>query len=477
MTQTTAPQRHHGHGLRHGAMSGGEVVAQAIANIAPSAVIAFSVAGIFASAGNASWLSFTLATVVILAVGYCISQFAKRRASAGSLYNYAAQGFGPLGAYVTGVTLIIGCFGIASGSLAGAVYHFNAFLAGIGLTIHNTVWNVVLAVVIGGLATLFTVWGIRMSARISLILEVISITIITVMLVIVLFAGKGPIFDSSQLTLEGATPHGIAVGMVLAILGFVGFSSSDALGREARNPFKAIPRAIMWSAAGVGLLYIFASYTQVAGYRALGDLGASGNPLDELAVAVGMPGWFRPVLSLGVTASFFAVVVAPINVIGRIVFVMGKEGVLPGSLGHTHRTQQTPHRAILAVAPLAVALTALLFALGVDGMEIVVNVDTYGTYGYMVAYAVVALAAPIFLRREGVRVPFIWPCAIVSVIGMVYVFYVNVVPWPAWPLNFVVLAFLVTFAVALGWYGYVRTARPSVAQTIGTTETDFAEMS
>ncbi|MGI5487055.1 APC family permease [Microtetraspora malaysiensis] len=477
MTQTSVPTSSAEHGLRRGAMSGGEVVAQAIANIAPSAVIAFSVAGIFATSGNASWLSFALATIVILAVGYCISQFAKRRASAGSLYNYAAQGLGPLGAYVTGVTLIIGCFGIASGSLGGAVYHFNAFLSSIGLTIENTAWNVFLALVIGGLAILFTVWGIRMSARISLILEVISIAIITIMLVIVLVAGEGPVFDADQFSLSGATPHGIAVGMVLAILGFVGFSSSDALGREARNPFKAIPRAIMWSAAGVGVLYIFASYVQVSGYRVLGDLGASGNPLDELAVAIGMPGWFRPVLSLGITASFFAVVVAPINVLGRIAFVMGKEGVLPASLGRTHRTQQTPHRAILAIAPLAVLLTALLFALDVDGMEITVLVDTYGTFGYMVAYAIVALAAPIFLRREGAKASLIWPCVAVSVVGMAYVFYVNVVPWPAWPLNFVICAFLATFAVALGWYGYLKAARPSVAQTIGTTETDFAEMS
>ncbi|GII92833.1 APC family permease [Sinosporangium siamense] len=474
MSETTLPRQDRG--LRKGAMSGGEVVAQAIANIAPSAVIAFTVAAIYASAGNASWLSFALATVVILAVGYCISQFAKRRASAGSLYNYAAQGLGPFGAFVTGIALLIGCFGIASGSLGGAVYHFNAFLSSIGITIQNTAWNVALALVIGALAILFTVWGIRLSARVSLILEIVSIAIITIMLFVVLFASGGPVVDDAQLSLSGATPHGVALGMVLGILGFVGFSSADALGREARNPFKAIPRAIMWSAFGVGLLYVFAAYTQVAGYRVLGDLGASGNPLDELAVATGMPGWFRPVLSLGITASFFAVVVAPINVIGRIVFVMGKEGVVSRSLGRTHHNQRTPHRAILAIAPFAVLLTALLLGLGVDGMSIVVNVDTYGTYGYMVAYAVVAVAALIYLRREGVRLPLLWPAVLVSVVGMAYVFYVNVVPWPSWPLNFVVIAFFVTMAVAVAWYAYLKVARPAVTQAIGTTETDFPEM-
>ncbi|WP_283136919.1 APC family permease [Rhizohabitans arisaemae] len=476
MTQTVNRPPQADRGLKRGAMTGGEVVAQAIANIAPSAVIAFSVVAIYATAGNASWLSFALATVVILAVGYCIAQFAKRRASAGSLYSYAAQGLGPFGAYVTGIALLIGCFGIASGSLGGAVYHFNAFLSSLGLTIENTAWNVALALVIGALAILFTVWGIRISARVSLILEIASIAIIVVMLVVVLFHANTPTIDSAQLSLEGASTHGIAVGMVLGILGFVGFSSADALGREARNPFRAIPRAIMWSALGVGLLYIFATYTQVAGYRILGDLGASGNPLDELAVATGMPAWFRPVLSLGITASFFAVVVAPINVIGRIVYVMGKEGVVSGRLGRTHPSQQTPHRAILTIAPVAVLLTAFLLAIGVDGMSIVVNVDTYGVYGYMVAYAVVAAAAPIYLRRQGVRLALIWPATLVSVLGMIYVFYVNVVPWPAWPINLVLTAFFISMAVAIAWYAYLRVSRPAVTRAIGTTETDFPEM-
>jgi len=66
----------------------------------------------------------------------------------------------------------------------------------------------------------------------------------------------------------GSSFQGIASGMVLGILGFVGFSSADALGREAKEPYKAIPRAIMWSALGVGVLYVFAAYTQIA---VLGD--------------------------------------------------------------------------------------------------------------------------------------------------------------------------------------------------------------
>ncbi|WP_223693007.1 APC family permease [Leifsonia poae] len=470
-TTTTAPPADAG--LRRGAMGGAELVAQAIANIAPSAVIAFTAAAIFVTAGNGTWVSFALATVIILAVGYCISQFAKRRASAGSLYNYAAAGLGPFGAFLTGVTLVIGCFGIAAGSLSGSVIYLGTVLNQLGVPISGVWGQILLAIVLGGLAALFTMRGVRLSARVSLVLEIVSVTIITVLLIIALVHAGPAAFDPAQFALTGAAPQGVAVGMVLAILGFVGFSSADALGREARNPFKAIPRAIMWSALGVGVLYVFAAYTQVA---VLGDkLGTSASPLDDIAHVVGMPGWFSPVLNLGVAASFFAVVVAPLNVIGRIVYVMGKEGVAPRMFGATHERNLTPHRALLTFAPLVVAVPVVLYLFGVDANDVLVWVDTFGTFGYMVAYAAVAIAAPIFLRRLGVKNWLLWPCTVLAVGAMAYVFYANVFPVPAFPLNIIPLLFLAIVAIAIARYVWLRKNRPAVIAAIGTTETDVLE--
>jgi len=454
-------------------MGGAELAAQAIASIAPSAVIAFTAAAIFLSAGKATWVSFVLATVVILAVGYTISQFAKRRASAGSLYTYASLGLGPFGAYLTGISLIIGCWGIAAGSLGGSSTYMITVLNQLGVPISGPVAGVVVTLILGALAILFTIRGIRLSARVSLTLELISITIITILLVIsVVYLGPKAI-DPTQFSLDGISFSNIAFGMTLGILGFVGFSSADVLGREAKNPFKAIPRAIMWSAVGVGVLYVFAAYTQVA---LLGDgLGTSASPLDDMATMVGMPAWFNPILNLGVAASFFAVVVAPINVIGRIVYVMGKEGVAPRALGITHSTALTPHRAILVFGPAAVALTAIMFAAGVPGMNIVVWVDTFGTYGYMVAYAAVAIAAVVWLRRQQIRNWLVTVCAVVAVASMAYVFYTNVFPVPAFPFNIIPWIFVVILAVAIGWYLFLRARRPEVIAAIGTTEVDVLD--
>jgi len=457
-------------GLRRNVMSGAELAAQAIASIAPSAVIAFTAAAIFAGAGNGTMLSFLLATIVILCIGWCVVVFARRNASAGSLYTYVAKGLGPLGAYLAGIALLIGCWGIAAGSLGGAVSYSADLLAGFGLPTTSLAAHSTLAIVLGGLATLFTIRGIRLSARVSLVLELLSIAIILVLLVAALASSGERAWSPAQFSLYGVPFQGVASGMVLGILGFVGFSSADALGREAKNPYRAIPRAVMWSAALVGLLYLFSAYTQIA---VLGDdLATVASPLQALTERTGMPDWFTAVLNFGVAASFFAVVVAPLNVIGRIVYVMGKEGVVHEALGRTHETHLTPHRVLLIFGPAAIVLDVILLGLNVTPMDIVVWVDTWGTYGYMVAYALVAAACMRYVRQQNLPKRLVDSCALVAIIAMSYVFFANVWPTPDYPLNVMPYLFLACMLIALIWYGWLKQNHPHVIKRIGETETD-----
>ena len=471
MTQTT--ERKADAGLREGVMSGPELAAQAIASIAPSAVIAFTAAAIFLGAGNGTMFAFLLATVVILCVGYIVSMFARQHASAGSLYTYVAKGLGPTGAFAAGVALLIGSWGIAAGSLGGAVSYASDLLQIFGIPATGTVWLVVLAIVIGGLATFLTIRGIRISARAPLVLELVSVFIILVLLIAALIWLGPDAWDPAQFSFEGVPFQGVAAGMVLGILGFVGFSSADALGREARNPHTAIPRAIMWSAVVVGVLYVFAAYTQIA---VLGDeLGEVASPLQAINERIGMPGWFAPILVFGVAASFFAVVVAPLNVVGRIIYVMGKEGIVPERFGRTHETHLTPHRVLLIAGPAAILLDVILLIAGTHPMDIVVWVDTYATYGYMVAYALVAVAGVIYTRKHAMPNTFIWIAAIVAVVAMAYVFFANVWPVPAFPINILPYLFIVTMLLAFLRFWWIKANRPEVLKNVGNTHTEMLE--
>lgn len=470
MTDSTAPQDN---GLRQGVMTEPELMAQAIASIAPSAVMAFTAMTIYAGAGNGTLMSLLLATIVILCVGYTVTVFAKRHTSAGSLYTYVAKGLGPFFAYMAGVTLLIGSWGIAAGSLGGAVNYASEFLGLFDLTVEAPVGLILLTILIGSAACLFTIWGVRISAQVSLILELLSVAIILTLFVVALIALGDRAWQPEILSMEGVEFQGVAVGMVLGILGFVGFSSADALGREAKNPRRAIPRAIMWSASAVGVIYIFSAYAQIA---VLGEgLATSANPLSEISTKAAMPDWFAPILTFGVAASFFAVVVAPLNVVSRIFYVMGKEGVAPQPFGRTHSKFLTPHRSILLFGPLAILLDIVLLLNNVNPMDITVWVDTFGTYGYMVAYLLVAVACVAYTTKHNIPNTLVWITASVAVVSMVYVFYVNIWPVPDFPLNIIPYVFFGIIAVTVCWYGYLMWSRPDVKRNIGNIETESME--
>ena len=88
---------------------------------------------------------------------------------------------------------------------------------------------------------------------------------------------------------------------------FVGFESATTLAREARNPLKTIPRAVLQCAIIAGGFFIISSYAEMVGFHMAGqDLGTSLAP-DAHARRRGL---FTPILGvlidLGAAVSLFA---------------------------------------------------------------------------------------------------------------------------------------------------------------------------
>src|SRR4051794_31832449 len=100
-------------GLRRRTLSPLEIFGQAIGNTGMATVVAFTPAFVAATAGDAAWASVLIATIAILATGYCVSLFARRYASSGSLYTFVAQMLGPGPAFLVGWALIIAYGGLA----------------------------------------------------------------------------------------------------------------------------------------------------------------------------------------------------------------------------------------------------------------------------------------------------------------------------------------------------------------------------
>jgi amino acid transporter len=455
-------------GLAHDSMTQLEVMAQSVAGIAPSAVMATGPALIVVYAGQGAWLSYLAATVVVVLVGLCVAQFGRRFASSGSLYSYVARGLGPTGAFAAGWGLVIGYAFIAMIGVIGTGIYFGSFLTTLGVSAGSTLVAVIILAVATAAAATFAIAGIKISTRLGLVLEVISVLAVLVVLLTVVFRHGGSA-GTAQFKLEDSTFNGVTFGIVLATLGFVGFESAASLGAEARDPHRVIPRAVIGSPVLVGILYVFATYASVVGFGDPLAVNESAAPVSELAERNGL-GSVAWIVDLGVTASFFAVTIASINAASRVLYTMGEEDILPRALGRAHPTHRTPYVAIGIIAPVVGVVPVIMVATGVTPLEVYAYTGTIGTFGYMLAYLLMAVSLPFFLRKRNEANPLSTGLAAVVVAALLYVFYKNLIPVPDYPYNLFPWIFLGLVVLGLVWYAVVRMRNPEVLREVGMME-------
>jgi len=465
--------------LKRNVLSLPEVMAQSVANMAPSAALALLPLLVFLNAGNGTAVSFLIAVITMGCVGYCAVQFAKRMNSAGSFYVWVTRGLGSgsghaagwglqLGYIATGMATVLG-FGIFGADLLHRLF------PGLVTDPLNPYLQVALYIIGTAFALSLAIYDIQLSARTSLTLESISVAAILILVISVLVI-RGPI-DVKQITFNGVQPGGIILGVVLAIFAFVGFESAGSLGLEAKNPYKNVGRAILWSAIGVGLFYVLVSYSQVAGYQPTnGGFAKSSAPMPDLAAMLVGGGILDKVISAGITISVLACTLACINASARIALTMAHDGMgIPAltKVGKHH----TPYLAmwVVGVPMLVVPVLIVLFRQSpIDGTG---WVGTLATFGFMLGYALVGLAAPIFLRRIKEASPQVWITGLIGFLAMIAVFYANwlpqTIPGGLFPkltgaYIYIPWIFLAWVAVGLVWYFAVRASMPHITTALGT---------
>src|SRR3984885_2581877 len=461
--------------LQKRVLSTPEVLAQSVANMAPSAAMALLPFLVFLSAGNGTWLSFGISMVVLLIVAYCAAQFATRINSAGSFYVWVTRALGPGAGSAAGWGLILGYVFTGIACVIGFEIYGNNFLSGFGLSSPtNHAVKAILYVVGGVVPALMAVSDIKFSQRLAFILEAVSVTIILI-LCIAVYVHSGGGIDTRQLLLQGAGTGGIVVGMVLAIFAFVGFESAGALGQEAKNPARSVPRAIMWSCGIIGVFYLIVSYAQIYGF---GDaaFGKASAPLPQLASVVGL-GWLGHFIAIGITCSMFACTLACLTAGSRMLLSLGHDGLLPKVFTHTSRHTHAPDVAIWAVAIPMTAVPVAYILAGSTDTTLTGEEGTVATYGFMLAYALVCLATPIYLRKIGENKPLAWVLGILGAVTMLFVFYVNWIPtaipndiFPPLVGSFKALPYVFLAWTAIGLVGYfvVKFTRPEVVRSAAT---------
>jgi amino acid transporter len=449
------------YGLRREVLSPMETLAQSVSTIAPTTTPAATIPLVCALAGNATWLAYVLATVAILLVALCVGKFARYSASPGSLYTYASMILPPsLGA--TAAWSLLLAYTATGASVIGGFYHYANLLlrnaTGHGLS------SAILAVLVTAISIGIAWRDVKISARLMLWIEAVSVSFILIVVVLVLFR-NGWHLDWSQIQLHGMTGSGLRLGLVLALFSFVGFESATTLGSEARDPLKTIPRAVIQSALLAGAIFTACAYAEVLGLRTVGqDLGASQAPMRVLAQVGGIP-LFGLLIDIGVLVSMFAGTLACITAAARVLLLMSHNGLTHASLGKTHRRNETPGLAILVTGAAAVLPVAILAARGASGLDVYGWMGSLATYGFIVAYALVSIALPRYLKEHGAYRPGARIIPWLAFTAMLLALAGNLYPVPEGPygkLPYIYLAYLT--AGMLWFFLRVRNRNPSLVE-------------
>lgn len=443
MSATLLPAR----ALKKDALGPLELLAQNIAVISPTMTAALIVPVMFGTTGNWSWIPYAVGTLMLIFVAINLNAFASRFAGSGSMYQYIVKGLGNTVGGLGGWSLIWAYLGISVAGATGFTVFASTLLGMIGIAHFPAVLLFALCVGVSA----FCAWkNVALSAKVILILEGISVVLIT-FLCIVSLGGKGFAIDTSQFQFGQISFGTLGLGVVVAVFSLVGFESATAFGDESRNPLKNIPRSVIQSLLLAGAFFVFVTYVEVQathGYSTTLDQIAT--PLNVIAGLVHMPYLSAP-LSACAMISFFALNLSCLNSGARIIYIMGKTGLFHSATAESHAINETPHVGVFIMAAISFTMPSYFALTGMDPLTIFNDAGTMAAFGFIVPYLLVTIAAPVYLKKIGDLKPWHLAVAAASVLLLLVPTIGSVYPVPAPPVKYYPYLFAAYLIIGGSW--------------------------
>ena len=309
-------------------------------------------------AGPAVLVSFLLAAITCAFSALSYAELAGTIPVSGSSYSYTYATLGELIAWVCGWCLMLE-YGVSVAAVAvGWGQYLNEFLSTFNVQIpaefanppgvNGGVFNIP-SIVVVVLCGLLLLRGASESATANTIMVFLKIGILAFFCVVAFTA-----FDPSNLM--PFAPLGI-VGIQAAasqvFFSYIGFDAASTAGEEAKNPRRDLPIAIILSLVIVTVIYVTVTLAALGAqggetvteaghtFYKWGD-GSGEAVLAQIVAGVTGSSWAPALISLGAVISIFSVVLTVMYGQTRILFAMGRDGLLPRVFTKVNPRTQTP---------------------------------------------------------------------------------------------------------------------------------------
>jgi APA family basic amino acid/polyamine antiporter len=270
---------------------------------------------------------------------------------------------------------------------------------------------IVFSLLVGAIAYI----GVTGSTLASIIINVIQIVALIVFsIVAIAFRLSHPSYTYVHPNaLSVLVPHdvnGFIYQATIAILLVVGFESATALGAEAKNPKRDIPRAVILSLIIQAVIFYFLEYfaanfvmgtyySSGTGKSKVTDFAVASNsiaPIGDLAKIFGgsFGTAFAAILAATVVIALIGTSLACLNTGVRVTYAMGRDKELPLVFGFLHGKFRTPHVGVVVLTIISAIIGSygVLNANNLVQVAVISNIGTFILYGITCIVCVIAFA-------------------------------------------------------------------------------------
>ncbi|MER5742708.1 APC family permease [Streptomyces sp. NPDC002225] len=396
------------------------IVFMVTAAASPLAVVGGPVPlGIAGGNGTGFPATYVVAGVVLLFFAVGFTAMTPHVRSAGAFSSYVDRGLGRgaglgagFAALLSYVTLEAGVFGLLGPGLA-------ALPAG-GRVLGAPWWVYAASALV--VVAFVGYRDVELSGKVLGVGLVSEVLVVVVFDAVVLVTGGDSGLSSGIVSPDRIMSGAPGVGVLFAVLGFIGFEATAVFRDEARDPGRTIPRATYLSLALIGTFYALSSWALIT---AVGDAHAVGTATDHggtmLADATrhhlgAVGGYLVHVLFV---TSLFAGILSFHAIVARYVFALAGRGALPAWLGAAHPRHGSPHRASNATAAVVAVLLAVSVAAGLDPADQVYTwLASFASVGVVLLYAITSAAVVVFFARHREHRTGAWPNACAPALGL-----------------------------------------------------------
>lgn len=316
----------------------------------------------------------TLIAMLFTALSYAVLVRAFPRA--GSAYTYARKAFGGHVGFLTGWSLMLDYLLLPL---------INYVIMGIYLNVQfpsipGWVFALIGVVIITGL----NIVGIAVVRNANLVLVGAQLIFAVVFAVTALmYLSENPADSLLQPLYDaGMTTPGLLSGAAILALSFLGFDAISTLSEEARDPQRTVPRAIVLTTLIGGFIFILISYLSALVIPNTADIENPDAAANQIMLLAGGR-WLEVFFLVAYIAGCVAAALTSQASVSRILFAMGRDGVLPRRIfGVISERFRTPIGAALFVG--AVSLVSLVADLN--------TVASLISFGALAAFSLVNLS-------------------------------------------------------------------------------------